>query len=183
MTRRPLTYMDMMISNLPPVNYKWELFDTFIRRCIVHVDYLFEKKKGLLIWGEAKTGKTASVVAIGKEALRRGYSVYYLQAYDYIHARNELSPYLFESIDFFILDDFDFLDKNSYEHLKNIYKKRITIGKINILTTYDKDNVLRAGFDFLKEYVIPCRLEKVIDTDLISRRSHDIRTEENSQRD
>jgi len=168
MTRRPLTYADIMTSNLPPVNYKWELFDEVIKKCIANVDYLFEKKKGLLIWGEVKTGKTASVVAIGKEALRRGFSVYYLQAYDFINEKEDLSPYLFESVDFFIFDDFDFVDKGSYEYLRNIFKKRITIAKINILTAKDKDIIFRTGFDFLKEYIIPIQLEKVVDDTIVT---------------
>jgi hypothetical protein len=127
------------------------------------VNYFFERKKGLLIWGDVKTGKTASVVALGKEALRRGFSVYYFHSYDYQQAKDDISPYLFEEVDFLIIDDFDFIVHSALEHLKNVLKKRVTLGKINFLTMKDKDYIFKVGFDFLKEHLIPIRLEKVVD--------------------
>lgn len=119
--RFPLTRTALHVSGIPERYWIASLlpiedspYKENLKRYLSKVHIYVEKGRGLFLHGDFETGKTFAAVAIGKEVLRRGGTIYFLKARDILRVvydgeetedgsnliRNQI-----KKVDLLILDD------------------------------------------------------------------------------
>ncbi len=127
-------YWNVSISNIPD-NFKYK---RYILNYITNLDNMIRNGWGLLLYGEYSSGKTALAIIIGKEARRRGFTVFFISALDYIYSRKQLFNEdetiedRCKSVDLLIIDDIipDGIDK-----IEELIRYRNSRKKAVIVTT------------------------------------------------
>jgi DNA replication protein DnaC len=163
----------LLASNMPHIYWGLELKDfggdiksaTIVQKYIGIMKEAYEAGQGILFLGRHGTGKTMLACIIGKEAMRKGYTVYYIGIPSLIDGimsgfRNEEAKERLSTIvtrtEFLIIDDLgkeyrgigQKLDPLVMLEMDRILRERINRGKVTIATTnYDMKAVTKAYGD------------------------------------
>lgn len=159
-TRRPLTKEDLLRMNLPRrfwearfervtehmgVNKSYTLKDV-VRNYLEKFETMVEKGAGMMLWGQNGLGKTCAAAVVAMEARRRGRSVLFITAAEYMQCVHNKVWFDTEqtmadrarAVDILVIDDFgkDYRDSKGFadKMFEDLLRTRSANVRVTILT-------------------------------------------------